>query len=156
SGANVFPNSLYFAQLQDRLAAPNLQTRDYWLGDIDGFTNNLAGEAVPLDAAWQSSIAAAAAGQPLDGFDVVTNNHWVPFTFNFSLAPNERVIEATLSLSMRSLNSAAGDLLYLHSLTNSFSFSSLGWLPVSTSPNSTNDTVRVLDLADPRFNASTL
>ena len=38
-GTNVFPDSLYFAQLQNRLAAPNLQTRDYWLGEIDGFTN---------------------------------------------------------------------------------------------------------------------
>lgn len=42
-GANVFPNSLYFAQLQDRLAAPSLQTRDYWLGEIDSFTKRQSG-----------------------------------------------------------------------------------------------------------------
>jgi hypothetical protein len=157
SGTNVFPNSLYFAQLQDRLIAPGLQTRDYWIGDIDGFTNNsAAGEIAPVDPAWRSAVQSAAGGQPLDGFDVVTNNHWVPFTFNFSLAPAERVVAASLSLAMRASNSASGDVLYLSSLTNVFSFSSLGWLPVSTSLNATNDTVRILDLADSRFNASTL
>jgi hypothetical protein len=142
---NVFPHSLYFAQLQDRLAAPNLQTRDYWLGDIDSFTNSPpAGEIVPVDAAWRSAVQAAAGGRPPDAFDVVTNNHWVPFTFNFSLGANERVVAATLSLALRATNSASGDALYLNSTTNSFTFSSLGWLPIATG---TNTTVRVLDLA---------
>ena len=146
-GTNVFPNSLYFAQLQDRLAAPNLQTRDYWLGEIDGFTNSSpAGEAVPVDAAWRTAVQAVAGGQPLDGFDVVSNNHWVPFTFNFSLAPTEHVVAATLSLSMRATNSATADVLYLGNLTNVFAFSDLGWLPVSTSPLGSNATTRVLDL----------
>src|SRR5204862_4568488 len=113
-GANVFPHSLYFAQMQDRLAAPSLKTRDYWIGDIDGFTNSApGGESVPVDNAWRTSIQGAAAGQPLDGFDVVTNGHWVPFTFNFSLGASERVIAATLTLSMRATNSASGDVLYL-------------------------------------------
>jgi autotransporter-associated beta strand protein len=146
-GTNVFPHSLYFAQLQDRLAAPNLQTRDYWLGEIDGFTNsNPTGEAVPVDSAWRSAVQAFAGGQPLDGFDVVTNNHWVPFTFNFSLAPNEHVVAATLSLSMRATNSAVADVFYLDGLTNAFAFAGLGWLPVSTSPLASNATTRVLDL----------
>jgi autotransporter-associated beta strand protein len=145
SGAtNVFPDSLYFAQLQDRHVAPRLQTRDYWLGDIDQFTNSIpGGDRVPLDLTWSNAVRSAASGQPLDAFDIVTNNHWVPFTFNFSLSPNEHVVAATLSVAMRALTSAAGDTLYLNSPTNAFTFTSLGWLPVGTG---TNITVRVLDL----------
>jgi len=143
-GTNVFPNSLYYAQLQDRLAAPNLQTREYWLGVIDAFSNTVAGgEAVYLDTTWSNAVNAIAGGQPLDGFDEVTNNHWIPFTFKFSLSATDRVIAATLVLAMRASNSAAADTLYLGSTTNSFSFTSLGWQNVGAG---TNTTVRVLDL----------
>jgi len=48
----------------------------------------------------------------LDNFDIVTNNHWVPFTFNFSLSSSEGC-GATLTLSMRATNSATSDVLYL-------------------------------------------
>jgi autotransporter-associated beta strand protein len=154
-GANVFPNSLYFAQMQDRLAVPGLQTRDYWIGDIDGFTNSSpTGESVPLDNAWRTSVQSIAAGQPLDGFDIVTNAHWVPFTFNFTIGAAERVVAATLTMSMRATNSASGDVLYLDSLTNSYTFSTLGWLPISTNPDGSNATVRVLDLT-PQLNLLT-
>jgi autotransporter-associated beta strand protein len=153
-GTNVFPHSLYFAQLQDRLAVPNLQSRDYWLGEIDSFAGAFGGDLVPVDAAWRSAIQSVAAGQTLDAFDVVTNNHWVPFTFNFVLSPTEHIVGATLSLCMRATNSAASDVLYLDSLTNSFTFSSLGWLPISTSPLATNATTRVLDLGT-QFNLLT-
>jgi hypothetical protein len=130
------------------LAAPNLQTRDYWLGEIDGFTNNTAGgELVPVDATWRATVQGVAGTQPLDGFDIVTNNHWVPFTFNFSVSSAERIVGATLSLSMRATNSAAVDVLYISSVTNGFTFSALNWLPVSTSPIASNATVRVTDLS---------
>jgi hypothetical protein len=146
TATNVFPDSLYFSQLQDRLAAPNLQTRDYWLGDIDAFSNNVpGGEKIFLDTTWSNAVKSVASGQSLDAFDVVTNNHWIPFTFNFTLAANEHVVAATFSLAMRATNSASGDVLYLGSTTNSFTFSNLGWLPVGTG---TNTTVRVLDLAN--------
>jgi autotransporter-associated beta strand protein len=146
-GANVFPNSLYFAQLQDRLAAPNLQTREYWLGDIDQFqTASPTGEVVTVDTYWRATVQAAAGGASVNGFDIVTNNQWVPFTFNFALAPGERVVGGSLALALRAASSAAGnDALYLDSLANSNSIASLGWLPIGTG---TNTTVRVLDLAD--------
>jgi autotransporter-associated beta strand protein len=146
-GTNVFPNSLYYAQLQDRLAAPNLKTREYWLGDIDRFANtNASGEGVPVDAAWQTAVAAAAAGQPVDGFDVVTNAHWVPFTFNYSLAVTDRVVAASLTLCMRSTSGGGGATLHLDATNNAFSFASLGLSPVTTSTNASNATVRVMDL----------
>src|SRR5205085_1846584 len=91
------------------------------------------------------AVQAAAGSQPLDGFDLLSTNHWVPFTFNFSLNA-ERIVAATLSLSMRASNSAASDVLFLGSLANSFAFSNLNWLPISTSPYASNATVRVLDL----------
>ena len=91
-GTNVFPNSLYYAQLQDRLAAPNRETREYWLGVIDGFTNTSSRDVVALDATWSNAVKSIASGQPLDSFNVVTNNHWIPFTFNYSLGATDRVV----------------------------------------------------------------
>lgn len=146
-GTNVFPNSLYYAQLQDRLAAPNLKTREYWLGEIDRFdSSGPPGESVPVDAAWQTAITTAAAGQPVNGFDVVTNAHWVPFTFSYSLAVTDRVVAASLTLCLRSTSGGGGAALYLDATNNAFSFASLGLSPVTTSSNASNATVRVLDL----------
>ena len=144
TATNVFPDSLYYAQLQDRLAVPGLQTRDYWLGSIDQFSNAPAGgEAVFVDAAWSNTVKAAAGAGPLDGFDVVATNHWVPFTFAFTLAAGERIVAATLALALRATNSAAGDILYLGATNNAFTFAALGWLPIGTG---TNTTVRLLDV----------
>jgi autotransporter-associated beta strand protein len=143
AGTNAFPNSLYFAQLQDRLASPGVQKRDYWTGVIDGFTNSSpGGDVVAVDSTWRTAVQGAAGAQPIDAFNVVSNNHWVPFTFNCSIASTERVVSATLSVSMRAFTSAAGNTLFFNSITNTFSFSALGWLPVLTS----NSTVRVVDL----------
>ncbi len=142
-GTNVFPNSLYYAQLQDLIAMPYLQTREYRIGGVNLFSSSTP---VPLDTTWSNTVKTAAAGLPLDNFDVVANGHWVPFTFNFNLAPNERIVAATLSLSMlAAANNDTNDVLYLDSLTNSFQFSDLGWLPLSTI--STNPSVEVLDLS---------
>jgi len=140
---NVFPNSLYYAQLQDRLAAPNLMTREYWLGAINGFTNAVGSEAVPVDVTWSNTVQAAAGTSQLDGFDVVTTNHWVPFTFNYSLAVTDRIIGASLTVALRAATSTTNLTLYLDATNNAFSFASLGWLPVGTG---TNTTVRVMDL----------
>jgi len=144
-GSNVFPNSLYYAQLQDRLAAPNLQTREYWLGDIDQFlTSSPAGDVVPVDSAWRAAIQTEAAGGKVSGFDIVTNNHWVPFTFNFTLGTTDRVVAAALTLALRGHNAnATNRVLYVEGTTNKVSFTSLGWPSLATG---TNTTVGVLDL----------
>lgn len=145
-GANVFPNSLYYAQLQDRLAAPKLDTREYWLGEPDLFaTSSPTGRVVTVDTAWRSAVQAAAGSAKLSGFDLVATNQWVPFTFNFTLATNERVVAASLSLALRGASGAAtNEVFYLDELTNNFTFAALGWLPLATG---TNSSVRVLDLA---------
>ncbi|HXU78484.1 MAG TPA: DNRLRE domain-containing protein, partial [Methylomirabilota bacterium] len=70
----------------------------------------------------------------------------MPFTFNFTLATNEHIVGASLAVSLLASGlSATNDLLYLDSVTNGFSFGSLGWLPISTAVS--NPTVRVLDLS---------
>ena len=128
-GSNVFPNSLYYAQLQDRLAAPNLQTREYWLGVIDQFaTASPTGEVVTVDSSWRSAVQSAAGAIPLNGFNLVTNSQWIPFTFNYSLSVTDRIIGATLSLAMRSASgNSSNAALYLDTITNSTSFTNLGW-----------------------------
>lgn len=144
-GSNVFPQSLYHAQLQDRLAAPTLQIREYWLGDIDQFSpTSPTGDVVVVDAAWRGAVQAAAGTSAVNGFDLVTTNQWVPWTFAFSLASTDRLVGATLALAMRSAaGGATNPVLYLDALANSRSFASLGWRPVGTG---TNTTVRLLDL----------
>ena len=143
-GTNVFPNSLYYAQLQDRLAVPDSETREYWVGPIDQFASSAAGEAVTVNATWLAAVQAAAGSAPVNNFDIVTNSQWVPFTFNYSLAVTDRIVGATLSLAMRSYNgNANSEALYLNAIANSNSFASLGWLPIGSG---TNTTVRVLDL----------
>jgi hypothetical protein len=144
SGTNVYPDSLYFSQLQDRVAAPALQTREYWLGVIDGFSNNIPRDVVDLAPAWSNAVQSVASGQPLDPFNVIAANHWIPFTFNYSLGPTDQVVAATLSIGMRASVSAGSDVLYLGSTTNSFTFSGLNWLPIGTG---TNTTARVIDLS---------
>jgi len=143
---NVFPNSLYYAQLQDRLAAPTLQTREYWVGEINQFTNSSAtGTAVPVDSTWRTQVQALAAGAAVNGFDLVTNNQFVPFTFTFTVGATDRIVGASLALALRSYASSANEALYLDSTSNPLTFAQLNWLPIGTG---TNTTVRVLDLGD--------
>ncbi len=144
-GTNVFPSSIYYSQLQDRLAAPNLQTREYWIGDLDQFvTGSPTGEVVQVDFAWRTNVQAAAGAAAVNGFDLVSSNQWVAFTFSNTLFATERIVGASLALAMRASSAAASNAaLYLDSLANSNRFSSHGWLPIGTG---TNTTVRVLDL----------
>jgi autotransporter-associated beta strand protein len=117
-----------------------------WLGDLDQFTTSSpTGEVVTVNAEWRSAVQAAAGTARLSGFDLVATNQWVPFTFGFTLATNERVVGASLALALRATSGAAtNEGLYLDDLTNSLTFASLGWQTLATG---TNSTVRVLDLA---------
>ena len=144
-GTNVFPNSLYYAQLQDRLSAPNLEPREYWIGDIDNFsTSSPTGEVVTVDAAWRAAVQSAAGSAALNGFDFVATNQWIPFTFGFSLSATDQIVGATLALAMRSVGgSSSNAVLYLDDIANSNRFASLGWPPIGSG---TNTKVRVFDL----------
>jgi hypothetical protein len=67
-------------------------------------------------------------------------------TFTIPLAANERIVGATLSLGLRATGANyASDSIWIDSLTNFKSFSSLGW---GTGLSTTATTGRVLDLND--------
>lgn len=159
-GTNVFPNSLYLAQLRDRMSAPSLEIREYGLGDIDRFTSTGAtGEVVAVDAAWRVAIGAMPGGQPVRGFDVVGAGQRVPFTFDLALAPDERVVSATLALALRGDTGAeSARQIRVDAVTNVVSFASLGWSPITTRTNSTPCVLDLgpwlADLADGRLNLS--
>jgi hypothetical protein len=140
----VEPRSLYYAQLQERLAHPGLDYREYWLGDIDALGAGNTADNVPTDPAWQSQIQSQTA-LPLHGFDDARGDHWLPFTFNFALDPGERVVGATLSLGLRATaGDGSADRIYLDGLDTSLTLAELGWAPLPT----TETAGRVLDLGD--------
>jgi hypothetical protein len=143
-GVAVQPRSLYHAQLQERLAYPNLAYREYWKGDIDGFNStNGTGDNVAVDPAWQAQFDAATT-VPLSNFDNLTNPQAIPFTFDFPLDPGDQIVGATLSFGLRA---TAADLssnrLFIDSLTDNPTFASLGWIDIAT----TGTTTKVLNLA---------
>ena len=144
-GTNVFPNSLYVSQVQDRLSAPSLETREYRLGDIDGFDPSVpTGDPVGVDAAWRTAVIAATGDLPGRGFDALSGIQCVPFTFDFQLATNERVVSAELHLALRAGSpSNASNRIFIDATTNPVAFSDLGWIPLGTG---TNTVVRTLDL----------
>ncbi|MBA4065636.1 MAG: hypothetical protein C0501_18355 [Isosphaera sp.] len=141
-GTRVDLRSLYEAQLSDRLTVPGVEYREYVLGDFDTFFRDGTADDVYVDPAWRAAVDAATT-RALVGFDVGTNKTAVPFTFEFSLAPGEQVVGATLSLGLRATGSRTDtDTIRIDSLGNSFSLSSLGLLPLATGAT----TGRVLDL----------
>ncbi|MFT4588036.1 MAG: hypothetical protein ACI8QF_002136, partial [Limisphaerales bacterium] len=105
--------------MNERLGLPLGETREYVLGDFDGFTHDGPGSVddVPVAPDWLAIAQSIAAnGWTLAGFDETgaTGNQATPFTFDFALASDERVVAATLTLSMRRLGgSTRDDFLWL-------------------------------------------
>ena len=143
-GVAVQPRSLYQAQLQERLEYPNLDYREYWVGDIDNFYSiGGTGNTAPVDTTWQSQFDAATT-VPLSNFDNLSNPQAIPFTLNFPLASGEQIVGATLSLGLRATSSdVSGNRIYIDSLTDNPTFASLGWSDIAT----TGTTSKVLNLA---------
>lgn len=141
-GVRVEPRSLYHAQLQERMTW-FADRREYWAGDIDRFSLGDVDDYQYVDPDWYATVQAATA-QPLDEFDHVRSNHWVPFTFTFPLAEGEYIVGASLSVGLRAVgNSALNDRIYIDDLAISASFEDLGWAPIPT----TGTAGRVLDLS---------
>jgi len=101
-GSNVFPQSLYYAQLQNRLSAPNVQVREYWLGQRDAFGGpDNAIEIVEVDPAWRTSVRARAGAEPRNTFNTVGLSQWLAFTFHFALDRGRVVHAAALQLCLK-------------------------------------------------------
>ena len=130
-----------------------IETREYILGDIDGFVYNGSGsiDDVYVDSDWLTYTNTLPSNyQPprIDGFDIIRDNHFVPFTFLYDLEIGEEVISAELMIAMRAAGSPVEtDDIHIANLFNNiniFGFVQLGWLPISD----TDTTLRYLDLSD--------
>ncbi len=122
--------SLYRAQLNQRVANPEV-TREYWVGDFDGYVNDGASESTPVDATWLSTVQSFKPTNTVVGFDgsLSQTNISVPFTLDYD-APGSRIKSAILTLAVHATGgTSANDRIYLNSTSNSVTFSSLGTLP---------------------------
>jgi len=137
---------------QPALAGPYPQTREYMLGDIDDFNYEGPGSVddvfrsdLMLD--WWDSVPRV--GRFSD-FDETYANQDILFTFVFPLAPNEKVVAASIAFGLRATASlVSNDWLVLHSQEDPsvkpiYEFPALGWLPIPD----TGVTVRSVDLAN--------
>ena len=133
------------------------ETREYLLGDIDGFVYDGPGseDGPYVDANFLLDwVTPAAAGYAngVEGFDDLSANHALPFTFQFDLVPQEQAVGGSLTIAMRALPGAVGnDRIDLEpdrgAVAETFfryDFTDLGWLPISDQGTST----RTIDLGN--------
>jgi hypothetical protein len=113
------------------------QTLSITLGDVDGGINNGPGTAddVYSDLDWRVALFPTAPSTwPFVGFDFAHKDSQVPFTFDFAIDPDEIVTAATLTLAIRGVHSKVfTDGILLDDVSRSYSYTQLGWNPVSTS-----------------------
>jgi hypothetical protein len=83
-------------------AVYRVSSRDYLVGDIDGFTFDGGGsvDAAFIDPAWQATITSSSA-LPITGFDDLSGNENVAFTIQHQLSAGERVVHGSLALALR-------------------------------------------------------
>jgi hypothetical protein len=158
-GTKVTPRSLYYyGQLAARTVIPTgLIYREYTVGDSDAFAGSgPTGDPVYVDPLWQDEVAQATAA-PQVGFDQVAANQAVPFTFAFTLDPGEWVASAVLTLMPKA--GAGGNLnddrVFVESMSSGATFTSLGWLPLSTTKAVAVE-IDPAQLADGKLNVATL
>jgi len=126
------------------------ETRQYLLGDIDGFIYNGVGSVddVYVDPAWLNWVSQNPANTPVRGFDILAPEQFIPFTFRFDLTSDKQVIGATLTLGLRSTNSDNWGGLLLSTIGTQEqwrpSFGDLSWNPIAE----TGTTIRSVDLSN--------
>ena len=142
-GKHVYPRSLYYGQLQQRMKWPGSEFREVWIGDVDQhYSTNGTGNPVTCDPAWLALVEGMST-LPADSlFDYVAGNRYAAFSFEVPLSPGETVVAASLTVSLRAVGSADADSIWLDNHTAPISFASLGWNPVST----TASTVRTMEI----------
>jgi hypothetical protein len=122
-------DSLYLAQLNQRLANRALQGREYVVGDFDAYTydgtNSVDNGGV--DPAWLTAVQGIIGSNGTNQLDQTNSDAFTPFTFNFQLASGERVDHAVLTLAMRRTGGRTrNDSLWLDHPTNRLTFTNLG------------------------------
>ncbi|HZO84810.1 MAG TPA: DNRLRE domain-containing protein, partial [Verrucomicrobiae bacterium] len=146
NGTNVFPQSLYHNQLNNRLIAPGLQIREYVVGDMDEFSStNIGGGSVTVDSTWLAQVTAQAGGAAnVTNFDALGGNKWIPWTHSFQLDPGDRIVSAVLWISVRGIGSGwASDEIFFDTLANNRSITNF-----APTIGASGSTVLTIDLAD--------
>ena len=112
-------------------AVYRVSSRDYLLGDIDGYTNDGGGsvDAAYIDPAWATAIQNASA-QPITGFDDAAGNKNVAFTIQHQLDAGERVVHGYLALGLKQAGGEVNtDFIRLFDMNAShrLDFANIGW-----------------------------
>jgi hypothetical protein len=135
-GSTVQPQSLYFMQLAERFSRGGVVHSEFEMGGNNNFTGGDPADTPYVDPDWYNAVAGALGnGQSIIGFDDLTPNAWVPFSFAYNVPAGEYVAGGSLSLGLRRTggSSSADDIrVYVNSLDNVTTVGSLGWLPLST------------------------
>ena len=147
----VFTMALIPAFGTSRTFAAYPETREYLLGDIDNFQYGGTGSVddVYVDPDFWTLTLPHTYANGMEGFDDMSNNHGILFTFVFDLSAGEQVTAATLTVAMRAISSVDNDTIDLDMTARGdelarYDFSDLGWLPISTEGTS----IRTIDLAE--------
>jgi hypothetical protein len=125
-----------------------VSTREYLIGDVDGFTFDGGGsvDSAYIDPAWQAAVAGSS-GLLISGFDDVGGNKNIAFTVQHQLDAGERVVHGYLAFALResTAGDAADDFVQLFDMdpANRAQYSDLDW---DTEINSADTFVGVLDL----------
>jgi hypothetical protein len=124
-----------------------VSSRDYLLGDIDGYTNDGASsvDAAYIDPSWRTAIQNSSA-LPITGFDDLAGNKNVAFTIQHQLDAGERVVHGYLALGLKqSGDQVSSDFIRLFDMNaaHRLDFTTLGW---DSKINSTSTYVGVIDL----------
>ncbi|OYV06040.1 MAG: hypothetical protein CFE26_08450, partial [Verrucomicrobiales bacterium VVV1] len=143
TGKAVYPRSLYYGQLQQRMKWPGSEFREEWLSDVDQLASTTFGDPVNCDATWLSQVEALDALPAFTKFDYLAGSRYIACTLDFPLDPGDTVVAASLTVSLRAVGSATSDSIWLDSTTSPQSFGSLGWSPIST----TAQTVRTMEVS---------
>ena len=127
------------------------ETRQYLLGDIDGFVYEGVGseDDVYVNPILLAHLQSVAPSEPNDDFDVLNDNNNVPFTFQFDIPDGEQVISAYLTIGLRATASLVTNdwiVFYTSDIQTDYvcEFPDLGWLPIGF----TGTHIRTLDLSD--------
>jgi hypothetical protein len=129
-------------------AVYQVSSRDYLLGDIDGYTNDGASsvDAAFIDPAWRTAVQNSSA-LPITGFDDTAGDKNVTFTIQHQLDAGERVIHGYLALGLKQTTGGQvnPDFIRLFDMNaaHRLDFSTLGW---DSTINSSSTFVGVIDL----------
>ncbi len=117
-------------QKWDKSAVPAvrmIQTRDYIIGDIDGFTYDAnADDDYYIDPAFRAQVESQFGGS-IGGFDVVTGNRNTTFTQQFAVASSDQIVNAYFALGIRPTGGLWDNDVMLIDGVGTFALNTLNW-----------------------------